>query len=62
MEMPTPEPVAEPKKANKTLIIVAVVAIVLCCCCLIAAGGAYWLWNNGDALLGIDGALLLNTL
>lgn len=62
MEMPTPEPIAEPKKNNKTLIIIAVVAVVLCCCCLVAAGAAYWLWNNGDSLLGVPGAFLLNTL
>jgi len=55
MSMPEPMPV-EPKK-NRTGIIIAVVVIVLCCCCLIGAGLSYWLWQNGDNLIG-TGALL----
>ena len=46
----------EPKK-NRTGMIIAIVAVVLCCCCLVSLGLGYWLWNNGDQLLGI-GALL----
>jgi hypothetical protein len=61
METPTPgiesQPqVAEPK-SNRTIIIVVVVLVVLCCCCIIGSGLGYWLWNNGDDLLG-TGALL----
>lgn len=59
METPgyTPQPpVAEPK-SNRTMIIVVVVLLVLCCCCVIFGGLGYWLWNNGDELLG-TGALL----
>jgi len=55
MSMPEPLPV-EPKK-NRTGIIIAVVVIVLCCCCLVGGGLSYWLWENGDSLLG-NGALL----
>jgi hypothetical protein len=56
MEMPEPLPAAEPKK-NRTGIIIAVVVVILCCCCLIGSGLGYWLWNNGDQLLG-TGVLL----
>jgi DNA-binding transcriptional regulator of glucitol operon len=46
----------EPKK-NRTGLIIAVIVIVLCCCCLVGAGLGYWLWQNGDRLIG-TGALL----
>lgn len=45
---PLPE---EPKKNNTTIIIAVVVVVLLCCCCIAVIGG-YWLWNNGDKLLG----------
>jgi hypothetical protein len=66
METPTPvyEPqpqVTEPKKSNKVGIIIAVVVVVLCCCCVISLGLGYWLWNNGDRLMG-TGAFLRNLL
>jgi hypothetical protein len=51
----TPQPAAP--KSNKTGIIIAVVLVVLCCCCVVFGGLGYWLWNNGDQLLG-TGALL----
>ena len=47
----------EPKK-NRTVIIIAVVAILLCCCCLGSGIAGYWLWNNGDSMLGTTGALI----
>ncbi len=48
-EMPvSPE---APKKSNQGVIIAVVVVVLLCCCCVGAIGG-WWLWNNGDALLG----------
>ena len=47
---------AEPKK-NRTGLIIAVVVIILCCCCLIGGGLGYYLWQNGDSMLG-TGALL----
>lgn len=53
-----PLPPAEPKK-NRTGMIIAVVVVILCCCCLGGAVAGYWLWNNGDSLLGV-GALLRN--
>jgi hypothetical protein len=59
METPgyTPQPQAAEPKSNRTMIIVVVVLIILCCCCLIGTGLGYWLWNNGDQLMG-TGALL----
>ena len=61
MSMSDPMPV-EPKK-NRTPIIIAVVLVVLCCCCLIGGLGTYWLYQNGDSLLG-TGAIqnVLNVL
>ena len=50
-EMPV-TPTEEPKKSNQGLIIGIVVVVLLCCCCVGAIGG-WWLWNNGDALLGL---------
>ncbi len=48
-EMPfSPE---APKKNNTPMIIGIVVAVLLCGCCVVGFGG-WWLWNNGDALLG----------
>jgi flagellar basal body-associated protein FliL len=45
-------PAEEQPKSNRTMIIIVVVLVVLCCCCAIVGGGAaFWLWNNGDALL-----------
>ena len=49
----------EPKK-NNTILIVAVIVVVLLCCCCFAGIGGYWLWNNGDQLLGVS--LLANLL
>jgi flagellar basal body-associated protein FliL len=49
-----------PKKSRSGLII-AIILIVLCCCCVVVAGGGYWLWNNGDRLLG-TGAIIINSL
>jgi hypothetical protein len=49
-------PPPEPKK-NNTGIIIAVVALLLCCCCLVMGGFGYWLWQNGDQMLG-TGSLL----
>lgn len=51
---PTPSPMpGEPKKNNTTLIIVIVVLVVLCCCCA-AAAGAYYLYQNGDQIFGLN--------
>jgi hypothetical protein len=59
METPgvTPQPLPEEPKKSRTGIIIAIVVIVLCCCCLVGGVGGYWLWNNGDQLMG-TGALL----
>jgi hypothetical protein len=59
METPgvTPPPMAEEPKKNNTVIIVVVVLVVLCCCCVIGSGFGYWLWTNGDRLMG-TGAFL----
>jgi hypothetical protein len=53
----TPQPIPEEPKKNRTGLIITIVLVVLCCCCLIGGGLGYWLWNNGDQLLG-TGALL----
>jgi len=47
---------------QRTIIIVVVVVILLCCCCAITAAGAYWLWQNGDRLVGTAGTSLLPAL
>lgn len=44
-------PSEEPKKNRNPVIIGIVVAVLLCCCC-VTSFGLWWLWNNGDALLG----------
>ena len=53
---PLEEPYSPPeKKKNLTIIILVVVLVLLCCCCaIIGLAGGYWLWNNGDNLLGIS--------
>lgn len=44
---------------NRTLFIVlAIAAVTLFCCCPILAGAAYWLWINGDSLVGTTSRLL----
>jgi len=58
MENPNMSPDAfsgqpEPKK-NNTILIVAIIAVILLCCCCFAAIGGYWMWNNGDQLLGVS--------
>ncbi len=58
---PVPPPLEEPKKkTNTALIIVIVVLLVLCCFCLFLVLAGYWLWENGDALLGISQLLSSN--
>jgi hypothetical protein len=52
-----PEPLPDEPKKNRTGMIVAIVVIVLCCCCLVGGGLGYWLWQNGDKMLG-TGALI----
>ncbi|MCF6278149.1 MAG: hypothetical protein L3J16_05285 [Anaerolineales bacterium] len=47
-----PPPEEEKKKTNVWLI-VGIVLILLCCCLLVLGLGGKWLWDNGDALLGI---------
>lgn len=48
-----------PKKNNQGIIIAVVVVVLLCCCCVGAIGGWY-LWNNGDAMLGNAAQVLAN--
>lgn len=44
---------------NRNLIIGIVVGIiVVCICCPVAGGALYWLWYNGDSLVGTTGRLL----
>jgi hypothetical protein len=52
-------PTEEPKKSNQGVIIAVVVVVLLCCCCVSAIGGWY-LWNNGDALLGNAAHIIAN--
>jgi DNA-binding transcriptional regulator of glucitol operon len=47
----------EPRK-SRTWLIVLIVVLVICCLCLIGGGAIWWLWNNGDRLFGLTGALL----
>lgn len=57
--MPVPPPSEGAKKSNQGLIIAVVVVVLLCCCCVGAIGGWY-LWNNGDALVGNAANLIAN--
>lgn len=50
METPPITPAPEEAKKNNTLLYIIIGAIVLCGCCSVALG-AWWLWNNGDALI-----------
>jgi hypothetical protein len=48
-----------PKNNQRTIIIIVVIAVILlCCCCPAVSYGLYWLWNNGDQLLGTTGQVL----
>ncbi|MCC7116927.1 MAG: hypothetical protein IT310_00260 [Anaerolineales bacterium] len=57
-DMPV-NPADEPKKNNQTIIIAVVVVVLLCCCCAGAIGGWY-LWENGDAMLGNAAQVIAN--
>ena len=57
-EMPV-APSEGPKKSNQGLIIAIVVVVLLCLCCVGLIGGWY-LWNNGDALVGNAARLVVN--
>jgi hypothetical protein len=57
MENPGVTPMPEEPKKNNTVIIVVVVLVVLCCCCVIGGGLGYWLWTNGDRLMGTGSVL-----
>jgi flagellar basal body-associated protein FliL len=48
---PAAEPV-QPKK-SRTWLIVLIVVLVLCCLCAAVGGTVWWLWNNGDTLIGL---------
>ena len=37
---------------NRTVIIIVIVVLLLCCCCPAISYGLYWLWMNGDRLVG----------
>ena len=43
---------------QRNIIIAVVVVVILLCCCCIAAAGGYWLYQNGDSLLGTQSRLL----
>ncbi|MEK7312612.1 MAG: hypothetical protein AAB382_11625 [Chloroflexota bacterium] len=45
-------------KQRNTIIGVVVAVVVLCCCCPAVSYGLYWLWQNGDALLGTTSRVL----
>ena len=44
-------------RQRNIIIAVVVVVILLCCCCIVAVAG-YWLYQNGDSLLGTQSRLL----
>lgn len=43
---------------NRNIIIAVVVVVVLCCCLMIGSVAAWWLWNNGDGLVGTTSRVL----
>ena len=45
-----------PKKSNTGLIIAIVVFLLLCCCCVSGICG-WWLYTNGDSLIGTSALL-----
>ncbi|MBI3240833.1 MAG: hypothetical protein HYZ49_00870 [Chloroflexi bacterium] len=55
MDSGTPSPA--PANNQRNIIIGVVVAVVLLCCCCLTAIAAYWLYQNGDALLGTTSGL-----
>ena len=57
--MPVPPPSEGAKKSNQGLIIAVVVVVLLCCCC-VGLIAAWYLWNNGDALVGNAANLIAN--
>lgn len=50
---PTPIPVTEPQKKNTLPWIIGGILLFLCCCCVVVIPILAWLWENGDALLGV---------
>lgn len=50
--LPTVE-AGQPKK-SRTWLIILIIVLVLCCLCTAVGAGAWWLWNNGDSLLGLS--------
>jgi flagellar basal body-associated protein FliL len=59
MTEPMGTPLGEPtgQKKSRTWLIVLIVVLVVCCLCVVVVGGGYWLWNNGDRILGLASAL-----
>ncbi len=53
---PAPES-AQPKK-SRTWLIVLIIVLVLCCLCAAVGGGIWWLWKNGDNLMGLSRLLM----
>lgn len=52
-------PMSEPpKKNNKTWLIILIVVLVLCCCCVVVGGLGSYLYNNGDQIFNMTGAIL----
>lgn len=47
---------------QRNILIAVAVSIVLLCCCCLGAVGLWWLWNNGDALVGTTTLLLPSLL
>lgn len=43
----------EEKNSKKLWIILSIFLVLLCCLCLAVVGAGFWLWDNGDSLLGI---------
>jgi flagellar basal body-associated protein FliL len=51
--MPTAPDSDQPKK-SRTWLIVLIIVLVLCCLCTAVGGGIWWLWSNGDNLMGLS--------
>jgi len=56
-EVVNPEP---PNKRNTVLwVVILVILLVLCCCCALLAGAFWYLWTYGDAIFGLESAVIL---
>jgi membrane protein YdbS with pleckstrin-like domain len=49
-----------PKKRNTALwVVIIVILLLLCCCCALLAGLIWYFWTYGDAIFGLESAVIL---